>query len=62
MVHSFHSYFLLRAVTAIDKPIVYDVEVLRDGNSFQRAPRCRYPERPADFLYDSIIPGAGKRF
>lgn len=31
-VHSFHSYFLLAGDTS--KPIVYDVENLRDGNSF----------------------------
>jgi acyl-CoA thioesterase-2 len=31
-VHSFHSYFLLPGDT--QKPIVYDVENLRDGNSF----------------------------
>ena len=30
-VHSFHSYFLRSGNTAL--PIVYDVEVLRDGNS-----------------------------
>lgn len=32
LVHSFHSYFLRPGDSA--KPIVYDVEVLRDGNSF----------------------------
>ena len=32
MVHSFHSYFLRPGDSA--KPIVYDVEVLRDGKSF----------------------------
>ncbi len=31
LVHSFHSYFLRRATA---KPIIYDVEVLRDGNGF----------------------------
>ncbi|MDA8477526.1 acyl-CoA thioesterase II [Citrobacter sp. Awk 4] len=31
-VHSFHSYFLRPGDT--QKPIIYDVEVLRDGNSF----------------------------
>ena len=32
LVHSFHSYFLRPGDSA--KPIVYDVEVLRDGQSF----------------------------
>ncbi|QCT20156.1 acyl-CoA thioesterase II [Jejubacter calystegiae] len=32
LAHSFHSYFLRPGDT--QKPIVYDVEVLRDGNSF----------------------------
>ncbi|AVR03137.1 acyl-CoA thioesterase II [Pluralibacter gergoviae] len=32
LVHSFHSYFLRPGDSL--KPIVYDVEVLRDGNSF----------------------------
>ncbi len=32
LVHSFHSYFLRPADS--QKPIVYDVETLRDGNSF----------------------------
>ena len=32
LVHSFHSYFLRPGDS--QKPIVYDVEVLRDGNSF----------------------------
>ena len=32
LVHSFHSYFLRPG--ASQKPIIYDVEVLRDGNSF----------------------------
>lgn len=32
LVHSFHSYFLRPGDSA--KPIIYDVEVLRDGNSF----------------------------
>jgi len=31
-IHSFHSYFLRPGDSA--KPIVYDVEILRDGNSF----------------------------
>lgn len=31
LVHSFHSYFLRPRQP---KPIIYDVEVLRDGNSF----------------------------
>jgi acyl-CoA thioesterase-2 len=35
LVHSFHSYFLRPGDSA--KPIVYDVEVLRDGNSFSAA-------------------------
>lgn len=32
LVHSFHSYFLRPGDS--QKPIIYDVEVLRDGNSF----------------------------
>ncbi len=32
LIHSFHSYFLRPGDS--QKPIVYDVEVLRDGNSF----------------------------
>ncbi|MEO3989704.1 acyl-CoA thioesterase II [Pseudocitrobacter cyperus] len=32
LIHSFHSYFLRPGDSL--KPIVYDVEVLRDGNSF----------------------------
>lgn len=32
LVHSFHSYFLRPG--DIQKPIIYDVETLRDGNSF----------------------------
>lgn len=32
LVHSFHSYFLRPGDSR--KPIIYDVEVLRDGNSF----------------------------
>lgn len=32
IVHSFHSYFLRPGDSS--KPIVYDVETLRDGNSF----------------------------
>lgn len=32
LVHSFHSYFLRPGDTR--KPIIYDVEILRDGNSF----------------------------
>jgi len=33
LVHSFHSYFLRPGDS--QKPIVYDVEILRDGNSFR---------------------------
>lgn len=32
LIHSFHSYFLRPGDSL--KPIIYDVEVLRDGNSF----------------------------
>ncbi|EIC82351.1 acyl-CoA thioesterase II [Serratia sp. M24T3] len=32
VVHSFHSYFLRPGDSS--KPIIYDVEILRDGNSF----------------------------
>ena len=32
LIHSFHSYFLRPGDS--QKPIIYDVEVLRDGNSF----------------------------
>lgn len=32
LVHSFHSYFLRHGDSK--KPIIYDVETLRDGNSF----------------------------
>ena len=32
LVHSFHSYFLRPGDSK--KPIIYDVETLRDGNSF----------------------------
>ena len=32
LVHSFHSYFLRPGDS--QRPIIYDVEVLRDGNSF----------------------------
>ncbi|WP_369788835.1 acyl-CoA thioesterase II [Rouxiella sp. WC2420] len=32
IVHSFHSYFLRPGDSS--KPIIYDVEILRDGNSF----------------------------
>ncbi|MCS5855262.1 thioesterase family protein [Klebsiella pneumoniae subsp. pneumoniae] len=56
LVHSFHSYFLRPGDS--QKPIVYDVEVLRDGNSFQRPSGSRHPEREADFLYDRLLPGA----
>jgi acyl-CoA thioesterase-2 len=31
-VHSFHGYFLLRG--SVDRPIVYDVDRIRDGRSF----------------------------
>ncbi|HYX93129.1 MAG TPA: acyl-CoA thioesterase II [Myxococcaceae bacterium] len=32
VVHSFHGYFLLRG--SVDRPIVYDVDRIRDGRSF----------------------------
>ena len=35
LVHSFHSYFLRPGDSK--KPIIYDVETLRDGNSFSAA-------------------------
>ncbi|SQJ25877.1 acyl-CoA thioesterase II [Salmonella enterica subsp. enterica] len=60
LVHSFHSYFLRPGDS--QKPIIYDVEVLRDGNSFSARPRCRYSERETYLLYDRLIPGAGTGF
>ena len=50
LVHSFHSYFLRPGDS--QKPIIYDVEVLRDGNSFSARRRHRYSHmqvlRPPD--------------
>ncbi|SQB21612.1 acyl-CoA thioesterase II [Citrobacter koseri] len=58
LVHSFHSYFLRPGDSL--KP-----HYLRCGSSarrqqFQRASRRRHPEREAYFLYDSLLPGAGR--
>lgn len=44
-VHSMHAYFILSGV--IDKPIIYDVETLRDGGSFTtRRVTARQKGRP----------------
>lgn len=59
LIHSFHSYFLRPGDS--QKPIIYDVEVLRDGNSFQRPPGGGDSEREADFLHDRLISGARTR-
>ncbi|MDX1860641.1 acyl-CoA thioesterase II [Escherichia coli] len=60
LVHSFHSYFLRPGDSK--KPIIYDVETLRDGNSFQRPPGCCYSKRQTDFLYDGLFPGTRSGF
>ncbi|VDR29355.1 Acyl-CoA thioesterase 2 [Raoultella terrigena] len=57
LIHSFHSYFLRPGDS--QKPIIYDVEVLRDGNSFSARRVAAIPKRQADFLYDRLFPGPG---
>jgi acyl-CoA thioesterase-2 len=52
-VHSFHSYFLLPGDA--EKPIVYDVEVLRDGRSFSsRRVKAIQNGRPIFFMMASF--------
>lgn len=48
LVHSFHSYFLRQGDTK--KPIIYDVETLRDGRSFS-ARRVRAIQNGQDIFY-----------
>ena len=55
-VHSLHSYFL-RAGDAT-KPVVYDVEVLRDGGSFSARRVKAIQKWPANFLHDRFISAA----
>lgn len=59
LVHSFHSYFLRPGDSK--KPIIYDVETLRDGNSFSARGFC-YSKRQTDFLYDCLFPGTRSGF
>ena len=59
LVHSFHSYFLRPGDSK--KPIIYDVETLRDGNSFSARRGC-YSKRQTDLLYDGLFPGTGSGF
>jgi acyl-CoA thioesterase II len=52
-VHSFHSYFLLPGDAS--KPIVYDVEVIRDGRSFSsRRVKAIQHGRPIFFVMASF--------
>ncbi len=60
LVHSFHSYFLRPGDS--QKPIIYDVEVLRDGNSFSARRVAAIQNGKPIFLYDRLIPGAGTGF
>ncbi len=53
-VHSFHSYFLYPGDP--EKPIIYDVENLRDGKSFStRRVKAIQNGRPI-FLSDCVLP------
>lgn len=58
-VHSFHSYFLYPG--QLDKPIIYDVENLRDGRSFStRRVKAIQNGRPIFYLtasYHGAAPG-----
>ncbi len=58
-VHSFHSYFLLPGDT--QKPIIYDVENLRDGNSFStRRVKAIQDGRPIFYMTASYqVPESG---
>nr|CBX70725.1 hypothetical protein YEW_DG13810 [Yersinia enterocolitica W22703] len=60
VVHSFHSYFLRPGDSS--KPIIYDVETLRDGNSFSARRVSAIQNGKPIFLYDSVIPESGRRF
>ncbi|GAB7266084.1 hypothetical protein DZS_25050 [Dickeya ananatis] len=59
-VHSFHSYFLLPGDS--QKPIIYDVETLRDGNSFSARRVSAIQNGRSIFLHDGIFSDSGKRF
>lgn len=60
LVHSFHSYFLRPGDSK--KPIIYDVETLRDGNSFSARRVAAIQKRQTDFLYDGLFPGTRSGF
>ncbi|MGC6746798.1 acyl-CoA thioesterase domain-containing protein [Escherichia coli] len=49
LVHSFHSYFLRPCDSK--KPIIYDVETLRDGNSFSARRVAAIQKRQNRFFY-----------
>ncbi len=51
----FHSYFLRPGDSK--KPIIYDVETLRDGNSFSACLVAAYSKRQTDFLVPRLFPG-----
>lgn len=51
MPHSLHAYFILGGET--DKPITYDVERLRDGNSFST--RRVTAQQNGDVIYSTIV-------
>lgn len=60
LVHSFHSYFLRPGDSK--KPIIYDVETLRDGNSFSARRVAAIQNGKPIFLYDCLFPGTRSGF
>lgn len=60
LVHSFHSYFLRPGDSK--KPIIYDVETLRDGNSFSARRVALFKTANLIFLYDCLFPGTRSGF
>lgn len=59
-VHSFHSYFLRPGDAS--KPIVYEVENIRDGKSFSTRRVSAIQFGKPIFLYDSFFSGRRTRF
>ncbi|SPW70557.1 acyl-CoA thioesterase [Escherichia coli] len=60
LVHSFHSYFLRPGDSK--KPIIYDVETLRDGNSFSARRVAAIQNGKPIFYYDCLFPGTRSGF
>ena len=57
--HSLHGYFLLAGMS--DIPVIYDVELTRDGGSFSTRRVVARQRAQTDLSYGAVVPSAGAR-